>query len=90
MQKVPVEDPCWLPSFTVKLRDASKCTCPMRAFKSVTLACREPGAFDVVHAGSESSTHEMGRVMSEGSGPLEYDDVSVSFLRFLPVECEKK
>lgn len=75
VQKVPIGDPCWLPGFTIKLRDASKCVCPMRAYKSVTVACLEPDAFDVVHVSSGSSTHEMGRVLTEGAGPLEYDDV---------------
>lgn len=75
MQNVAIGDPCWLPAFDVKLRDMSKCVCPMRAYKSVTVTCSEEGAFDVVHASSSSSTHQMGRLMSEGDGPLEYDEV---------------
>lgn len=75
MQNVPIGDPCWLPAFDVKLRDMSKCVCPMRAYKSVKVTCSEEGAFDVLHASSSSSTHQMGRLMSEGDGPLEYDEV---------------
>ncbi|CAM9825307.1 unnamed protein product [Scytosiphon promiscuus] len=77
---VPVSlgDPCWLPAFAIKLRDSSKCVCPMRAYKSVTVSCSEPGAFEITHASSGSATHEMslGRAMSDAAGPLEYDDQS--------------
>lgn len=71
-------DPCWLPAFAVKLRDQSKCICPMRSYKSVTVSCSEPGAFEVKHVSSGSATHEMalGKSASDSAGPLEYDDVS--------------
>ncbi|CAM9778395.1 unnamed protein product, partial [Ectocarpus sp. 12 AP-2014] len=75
---LPLGDPCWLPAFAVKLRDASKCVCPMRSYKSVTVSCSEPGAFDIKHASSGSATHEMalGKATSDSAGPLEYDDHS--------------
>ena len=67
-----------MPAFGVKLRDQSKVTCPMRAYKSVTVSCSEPGAFDVKHVTSGSATHEMalGKSASDAAGPLEYNDVS--------------
>ncbi len=72
-------DPCWLPAFTVRLRDSSKCICPMRSYKSVTVTCSESDAFEIVHGSSGSATHEMaiGKSTSDAAGPLEYDDVSV-------------
>eukprot|EP00752_Nemacystus_decipiens_P004173 g3816.t1 len=75
---IPLGDPCWLPAFAVKLRDQSKCVCPMRSYKSVTVSCSEPGAFDVEHVTSRSATHEMalGKSASDAAGPLEYDDHS--------------
>ena len=77
LQTIPLGDPCWLPAFAVKLRDQSKCICPMRSYKSVTVTCSEPGAFDVKHVTSGSATHEMalGKSASDAAGPLEYDDV---------------
>lgn len=76
-QDIPLEDPCWLPAFSVKLRDASKCVCPMRAYKSVTISCSDPGVFEIKHASSGSPTHLMalGKATSDSAGPLEYDDV---------------
>eukprot|EP00903_Cladosiphon_okamuranus_P018047 g16608.t1 len=75
---IPLGDPCWLPAFAVKLRDQSKCMCPMRSYKSVTVTCSEPAAFDVKHVSSGSATHEMalGKSASDAEGPLEYDDHS--------------
>lgn len=78
LQTVPLGDPCWLPAFAVKLRDQSKCICPMRSYKSVTVSCSEPGAFEIKHVSSGSATHEMalGKSASDAAGPLEYDNVS--------------
>lgn len=75
-QRVPLDSSCWLPAFTVKLRDSSKCVCPMRSYGAVTVVCTESDAFDVVHASSGSATHHLGDALSESPGPLEYDDVS--------------
>ncbi|CAM9801347.1 unnamed protein product [Pylaiella littoralis] len=75
---VPLEDPCWLPAFAVKLRDASKCVCPMRSYKSVTVSSSDPGAFEITHVSSGSATHlmAMGKSTSDSAGPLRYDDHS--------------
>lgn len=84
-QPVSLGDPCWLPAFAVKLRDSSKCMCPMRSFKAVTISCAEAGAFEISHVSSGSATHQMalGRAVADDPGPLEYDDVSGS-LMFVP------
>ncbi|CAM9280554.1 unnamed protein product [Ascophyllum nodosum] len=74
--RVALNSTCWLPGFSVKLRDSSRCLCPIRSYGAVTVTCVEAGAFDVVHASSRSSTHRLRDSSSEAPGPLEYDDHS--------------
>lgn len=86
LQRVPLDSSCWLPAFTVKLRDSSKCICPMRSYGAVTVTCTESDAFDLVHRSSGSATHHLGDAMSESPGPLEYDYVR-GFLNPPPPFC---
>lgn len=76
-QPIPLESPSLLPAFDVKLIDAKDNVCPMRAYKSVTISCSEPGAFDIEHASSGSETHEMAlrNATSDSAGPLQYNEV---------------
>ena len=55
-QVLPLTRDCWVPPFTVKLLDDNGCSCPLKAFKSVTLTCAETGAFEIKRRGGKGSS----------------------------------